>query len=184
MSLLFLILIDNSVSFRTTEICFMSVFVTVGTTSFDELTELVTSEPILKILETKSYSSLLVQYGRGHHQVKECNTAGLKINGYRYKDSISGDITNADLVISHAGAGTCLEVLGARKPLVVVVNEKLMDNHQFELAKQLHQDGHLLYCTCSTLGSTLSEMDLQSLEPLPAPKTNKFGEDLTLHFQL
>ena len=46
------------------------------------------------------------------------------------------------------GAGSCLEVLEAGKPLVVVVNEKLMDNHQIELAQQLYNDGHLLYCTC------------------------------------
>jgi len=39
-------------------------------------------------------------------------------------------------------------VLAAAKPLVVVVNEKLMNNHQFELAKQFYNDGHLLYCTC------------------------------------
>nr|XP_008510508.1 PREDICTED: UDP-N-acetylglucosamine transferase subunit ALG13 homolog [Equus przewalskii] len=23
-----------------------------------------------------------------------------------------------------------------------------MNNHQLELAKQLHKDGHLFYCTC------------------------------------
>lgn len=46
------------------------------------------------------------------------------------------------------GAGSCLEVLGAGKPLLVVVNDKLMDNHQLELAKKLQADGHLLYCTC------------------------------------
>lgn len=46
------------------------------------------------------------------------------------------------------GAGSCLEVLGAGKPLLVVINDKLMDNHQLELAKQLQADGHLLYCTC------------------------------------
>ncbi|XP_041713667.1 UDP-N-acetylglucosamine transferase subunit ALG13 homolog [Coregonus clupeaformis] len=46
-----------------------------------------------------------------------------------------------------SGAVSCLETLGAGKPLLVVVNDKCMDNHQLELAKQLHQDSHLLYCT-------------------------------------
>jgi beta-1,4-N-acetylglucosaminyltransferase len=46
------------------------------------------------------------------------------------------------------GAGSCLEVLAANKPLIIVVNEDLMDNHQMELASQLYSDGHALYCTC------------------------------------
>ena len=41
-----------------------------------------------------------------------------------------------------------METLGAGRPLLVVVNDKLMDNHQLELARQLHMDSHLLYCTC------------------------------------
>ena len=46
-----------------------------------------------------------------------------------------------------------LEALNFGKPLVVVVNEKLMDNHQFELARHLHKDNHLLYCTCGYVGN-------------------------------
>jgi UDP-N-acetylglucosamine transferase subunit ALG13 len=48
----------------------------------------------------------------------------------------------ADLVISHAGAGSVLEALHAHKSLLVVVNDSLMDNHQTELAHkmQVHAD--------------------------------------------
>lgn len=57
-------------------------------------------------------------------------------------------LTGFNLILFFLGAGSCLEVLGAGKPLLVVVNDKLMDNHQLELAKQLQADGHLLFCTC------------------------------------
>ena len=46
------------------------------------------------------------------------------------------------------GAGSVMETLAAGKPLVVIINERLMDNHQLELAERLAEDGHLLYGTC------------------------------------
>lgn len=45
------------------------------------------------------------------------------------------------------GAGSILETLKLKKPLIVVVNEKLMDNHQIELAEAFHQMNNLYYCT-------------------------------------
>lgn len=45
-----------------------------------------------------------------------------------------------------AGAGSIFEALRARKPLLVVVNAGLMDNHQQELAEALAARGHLAHC--------------------------------------
>jgi beta-1,4-N-acetylglucosaminyltransferase len=48
----------------------------------------------------------------------------------------------------YAGAGTVLETLEARVPLVVVINDTLMGNHQLELAERLAAEGNLLSTTC------------------------------------
>ena len=45
------------------------------------------------------------------------------------------------------GAGCIVESLSLGKPLVVVINDELMNNHQTELARQLSDGGHLLYTT-------------------------------------
>jgi beta-1,4-N-acetylglucosaminyltransferase len=45
------------------------------------------------------------------------------------------------------GSGTILEVLRMGKPLIVVPNNTLADNHQLELAKALADLGHLKTCS-------------------------------------
>ncbi|XP_067852845.1 putative bifunctional UDP-N-acetylglucosamine transferase and deubiquitinase ALG13 [Heptranchias perlo] len=162
-----------------------SVFVTVGTTSFDELIEDVSSERVTRILQELGCRKLILQIGRGSVEPKPLVGPNFTLEVFRFKDSIADNIQNATLVISHAGAGSCLETLEAGKPLIVVINEKLMNNHQLELAKQLHHDGHLLYCTCSTLSETLQKLDFTSLKPFPPGHPEKFAAfvDKVLGFQ-
>ncbi|OWR45557.1 UDP-N-acetyl glucosamine transferase subunit alg13 [Danaus plexippus plexippus] len=49
-----------------------------------------------------------------------------------------------------------------------------MDNHQMELAEQLQVDGHLYYCTCDTLESTLETVDFNWLSPFTKPNPSAF----------
>lgn len=98
----------------------------------------------------------------------------MKVKYFRFKDSIAEDIKHADLIISHAGAGSCLEALSAKKPLLVVINEDLMNNHQLELAQQLHEDGHVHYTTCTDLEHVLQHMDLRTLKPFPPANPHNF----------
>ncbi|XP_062512304.1 UDP-N-acetylglucosamine transferase subunit ALG13 homolog [Corticium candelabrum] len=155
-----------------------TVFVTVGTTKFDELIETVTSDSIKKVLLERDYDRLLLQIGRGSFEPVSSKDSSFVVESYQFKNSLSVDLQEAKLVISHAGAGCILETLDVGKPLVVVVNEKLMDNHQFELARRLHKDNHLLYCTCNTLEDTLRTMDLSSLRPFNRGHPEKLGSYL------
>ena len=57
-------------------------------------------------------------------------------------------ISNARLVISHAGMGTIIETVQRGKPLIAVPRRKLLDeadsDHQFATAKQLEKEGKIL----------------------------------------
>ncbi|XP_028570549.2 UDP-N-acetylglucosamine transferase subunit ALG13 [Podarcis muralis] len=152
-----------------------SAFVTVGTTSFDDLIAAVTAPEALQVLQDLGYSRLVLQVGRGTVCPVSTSTPTFTLEVFRFKNSLSEDVQTADLVISHAGAGSCLEVLEAGTPLLVVVNDKLMDNHQLELARQLCRDGHLFYCTCRTLLKTLQTSDFSTLKPFPPGQPEKFA---------
>ncbi|XP_061179264.1 UDP-N-acetylglucosamine transferase subunit ALG13 homolog [Saccostrea echinata] len=154
-----------------------SAFITVGTTQFEKLTNAICSSAVLTTLLNLGYRKVKVQIGHGKEPIVD-RVPGLEVEVYRLKPSISEDINQADLVISHAGAGSCLETLAANKPLLVVINDDLMNNHQLELAYQLNKDKHLFYCTTSTLVETLSSVDFSVLKPFPPGQPQKFGEFL------
>jgi beta-1,4-N-acetylglucosaminyltransferase len=81
-------------------------------------------------------------------------------------------------VISHAGAGTCIDVLSRKKNLIVVINHSLMNNHQIELAEQLHKEKYLFYSTISQLPETLQSFDVTQLREYEKGNVKKFVEYL------
>ncbi|ONK65896.1 uncharacterized protein A4U43_C06F2090 [Asparagus officinalis] len=129
-----------------------TVFVTVGTTSFDALVKAVDSDKVKEELFRKGYTDLVIQMGRGSyfpskitslsHQVLlttwiSGDDGSLSVDHFTFSPSIADYMESASLIISHAGSGSIFESLRLSKPLIVVVNEDLMDNHQSELAEEL-----------------------------------------------
>lgn len=153
-----------------------NVLVTVGTTKFDKLIETVTANAILDTLKHLGYTSVLLQTGCGKYTDK--TVFGIDLINQPYIQDFCAAVKSADLIISHAGAGTCLEVLQNEKPLVVVINEDLMDNHQIELAVELQEHNYLYYCTCSTLLQTLRNKNFKDLRKYPKANPKIFADYL------
>jgi beta-1,4-N-acetylglucosaminyltransferase len=150
-----------------------TLFVTVGSTKFEQLINRILKVDILNLLKSNSFKRVILQVGNGRHdddqlfnfketsfsfkneEVSKFFKENIEIIAYRYKSSIREDMLSADLVISHAGAGSVMESLDAGKKLIVVVNENLMDNHQLELAEKMFEEGFLLYTNCAGLADKI-----------------------------
>uniref|UniRef100_A0A9L0IKV6 UDP-N-acetylglucosamine transferase subunit ALG13 n=1 Tax=Equus asinus TaxID=9793 RepID=A0A9L0IKV6_EQUAS len=78
------------------------VFVTVGTTSFDDLIACVSAHDTLQVIKSLGYNRLVLQIGRGKVVPEPFSTESFTLDVYRYKDSLKEDLQKADLVISHA----------------------------------------------------------------------------------
>ncbi|CAL5035979.1 unnamed protein product [Urochloa decumbens] len=162
------------------------VFVTVGTTCFDALVKAVDSEEVKEALLHKGYTELLVQMGRGTYIPSKVSSPAIrdKVGVAPIEEKLvqhrlrwfghvqrrppgapvrSGVLKRADNV--KRGSGSIFETLRLGKPLIVVMNEDLMDNHQSELAEELADRKHLLCARPQTLQETVKAMDLNNLLP-------------------
>ncbi|KAG2054781.1 glycosyl transferase [Suillus hirtellus] len=162
----------------------MLVFVTVGSTRFDALVEASVSEPVLSTLRDSGHDRLIIQRGNSViESLEEFNGEsctiqrhGVDIEIWRFKPFIQAECEQADLVISHAGSGTILDVLRLGKPLIVVPNSTLLDNHQEELASALQILGHLKATSIQDLASTIASFEPRDLVPFPPFDGTKFSK--------
>jgi UDP-N-acetylglucosamine transferase subunit ALG13 len=114
-------------------------FVTVGTTLFDGLIRAVDETRVLRRLRSMGYSRVVMQIGRGSYEpdtrVSREDDCAISIEHYRFKPGLAADMEEADLIISHAGAGSimvsacvCVQCLLLwRAPNPAVRHRKLCD---------------------------------------------------------
>lgn len=121
-----------------------TIFVTVGTTEFSQLVNVLVQPEIIKSFHTYGYTKLLIQQGKGTLKlsVEELmkitkDAPGFEIEVYDLKKSLDQDMKDASLIISHGGTGCLSEALHLNKKVICVINESLMGNHQEEYAEEL-----------------------------------------------
>jgi len=158
----------------------MQAFVTVGSTKFDDLIDAIASEDFLTRLSASGYTRLVVQYGNSklRQQIRNETSHGVEVIAWPFKPDLAEEYRASGLIISHAGSGTILEVLRLNKPLIVVANETLLDNHQKELAEALSAQGHLVASTVSELPRALESVATKKLTPFPPFDGSKFAQIL------
>lgn len=72
----------------------------------------------------------------------------------------------------YLGTGSILDALRLKKPLIVVVNPTLLNNHQLDIATALEDQKCLISCsepTKSKLLEGLKKLSTFDFQPLPAP---------------
>ncbi|KAG3111637.1 hypothetical protein PI124_g6342 [Phytophthora idaei] len=153
----------------------MHAFVTVGTTKFDALVAALDTDACLSALVARGFTSLRMQIGHGEH-LPRATFPGLTLSFYRHDPQYKRDVAEADLIISHAGAGSIMDGLALKKKLVVVVNTALMDNHQAELAEAMADQKFCLQTTVQGLLSVLEAGDWDDLQPYPEPDEQAFPD--------
>jgi beta-1,4-N-acetylglucosaminyltransferase len=132
--------------------------------------------------------SVLVQIGHGSQELARLRAAASRVRidlqVVQFESALATRLAEADVVISHAGAGSILETLSGRAALLVVVNSRLMHDHQRELAEALNDKNHLDWTTPELMGQWLQDQLLrdkpfwQDLQRLPAKEDHIFARML------
>ncbi|WP_026972283.1 PssE/Cps14G family polysaccharide biosynthesis glycosyltransferase [Aliagarivorans marinus] len=112
----------------------MNIFVTVGTTKFSSLV---------------NEASLITD-----HQITIQHADPTRDNlfntSFDFVDSIDDFYEAADLVVTHAGAGSVYSLLERKKKVIVVPNLERIDQHQMDLAKYVEQNHYALVAWAPT----------------------------------
>jgi len=109
------------------------IFVTVGTTDFDNLVR------VMDALAPRLDEEVVIQIGRGAYEPIHCRW-------FRFAPSLEPYYKEASLVVAHGGLGTVMEVLRSGGKLIGVANPDRYDSHQEDLLGYLADEDHLIWC--------------------------------------
>jgi beta-1,4-N-acetylglucosaminyltransferase len=146
---------------------------------FEELIKASVSRLVLNALASLGFDEIIVQYGKGEKAFQDYRKQleGVTVKGFDFTTSLGDKIDQCDLVISHAGTGSILDALRAHKPLIVVINANLMDNHQQEIADEFRSQGYLLTSEATEveLARTIQESSTFQFAVIPPANTIKIA---------
>lgn len=111
----------------------MNILATVGSTPFDSLFLAIDSK-----LDPQEF--------KVDCQIAKGTFTPTKHHYFRFTDDIEHRYFEADIIITHAGAGTVFDLLEKQKKMVVVPNADRIDSHQLELAKYLEDNNFAVVC--------------------------------------
>lgn len=150
------------------------LFVTVGTTQFDALIDVVSEENFVQQLENDGYKKIVIQHGRGKAPSRDFS---MEMESFDFSASLHDHMSSADVVLCHAGAGSIMEALSLQKRVIVVINNDLMDNHQLELARALERRQLIgVVSHPKLLPKRWKELSTGSITFMPAAKPNQENE--------
>ncbi|MCC4775175.1 PssE/Cps14G family polysaccharide biosynthesis glycosyltransferase [Vibrio cyclitrophicus] len=107
----------------------MKVFITVGTTQFDSLIY-----QVVKQLNGKYDITAQVS--------EESTIVSLPCDYFTFSSEFYKYVNEADVIITHAGAGSVYSFLELNKKIIVVPNMERADKHQIELASFVNENNY------------------------------------------
>ncbi len=111
----------------------MKIFVTVGNTQYNSLIK-----AIDEILPSDEFD-ITIQLADGKY-------TPVNHEFFRYTQDIKSYFDDADVIITHAGAGTVFQLLEDKAKMVVIPNHERIDAHQLDLAQYVDNNRFASVC--------------------------------------
>lgn len=105
----------------------------------------------IKIVVGKKY------YEQNIEKIKSINNENIYI--YDFLDSILDEMSNASIIVSRGGASTISEILGLKKPSILIPSPNVTGNHQYLNVLKVYKEG----CCEMIEENTLTKEKLYSL---------------------